>query len=270
MRAVLGLDAAWTTTQPSGVALVVEHSRGRWRCARVAPSVDAFCAERVDWTARPRGSAIDVDRLLAALPAVGRLTVAIDMPVGKTPPLARRASDDAVTRAFGRFGCGTHSPTPERPGAVSVAVTKAFTARGIPVAASSDAPEGRLLEVYPHPAVMGLLERSYRVPYKVSRAAQYWPGLPLVERTRRLADELSALHDVLTHRFAGLSMPRPPRATTLAGLKRYEDGLDALVCAFIGVEVIEGRGMAFGDETAAIWLPRSLETRSLRRGPGAG
>lgn len=270
MRAVLGLDAAWTTTQPSGVALVVEQARGQWRCVRVAPSVESFCAAQVDWSERPRGGAIDVDRLLAALPSVQRLTVAIDLPVGKTAPLARRASDNAVTRAFGRFGCGTHSPTPERPGPLSVTLMKAFSARGLPVAAAGDAPEGCLLEVYPHPAVMGLLQRSYRVPYKVSRAAQYWPGVSLRERTRRLVSELTALHGALSRRFRGVTMPRPPVATTLSALKRYEDALDALVCAFIGVEVIEGRGAAFGDETAAIWLPRGLEERSLRRAPGAG
>lgn len=270
MRAVLGLDAAWTTTQPSGVALVVEQAPGQWRCVRVAPSLESFCAGHVDWTERPRGGVIDVDRLLTATPSVQRLTVAIDLPVGKTPPLARRASDNAVTRAFGRVGCGTHSPTADRPGPLSTTLTSAFAARGLRVAAVNDPPEGHLLEVYPHPAVMGLLERSYQVPYKVSRAAQYWPGVSLAERTRRLVGELTALHGALSHRFDGVTMPRPPTSTTLAGLKRYEDALDALVCAFIGVEVIEGRGTPFGDETAAIWLPRGLEPRSQRRGPGAG
>jgi hypothetical protein len=37
MRAVLGIDAAWTITQPSGVALAVERSNG-WRMIAAAAS----------------------------------------------------------------------------------------------------------------------------------------------------------------------------------------------------------------------------------------
>ncbi|MDX2015478.1 MAG: DUF429 domain-containing protein [Myxococcaceae bacterium] len=264
MRAVLGIDAAWTTTEPSGVALALEATPGRWRCERVAPSLDAFVTARVDWNQKPRGGELDVTRLLSVVPVGASLTVAIDMPVGKTPPVARRASDNAITRAFGRFGCGTHSPTPERPGQLSVDLTNAFARHGYPIGAMGDAPEGRLLEVYPHPAVMGLLGRDYRVPYKVSRASKYWPGTTPAVRARRILDELHALNDAVTQRLPGASVPLPAKVQTLAELKRYEDALDALVCAFIGIEVIEGRGTAWGDSTAAIWLPARHPNSSLR------
>jgi predicted RNase H-like nuclease len=237
------------------VALAIERAPGQWVCERVAPSVEGFVSGRVDWTARPRGSAIDVEALLSVVPRGARLTVAVDMPVGKTPPVARRASDNAVTRAFGRYGCGTHSPTPERPGPLSVALTRAFARRGLPIAAANDVPAGRLLEVYPHPAVMALLGRDYRVPYKVSRASKYWPGTTPTVRAERILAELRALRDALATRLPGAEVPLPARVRTLAELKRYEDALDALVCAFIGVEVVEGRGRAWGDANAAIWLP---------------
>lgn len=255
MRAVLGIDAAWTTTEPSGVALALEHAPGRWRCERVAPSVETFLSGRVDWSQKPRGGGLDVERLLSVVPRGASLTVAIDMPVGKTPPVARRASDNAVTSAFGRFGCGTHSPTPERPGPLSVDLTNAFARHGYIVAAAGDVPEGRLLEVYPHPAVMELLGRDYRVPYKVSRASKYWPGTTPAVRARRILGELHALNEAVSRRLRGASVRLPGRVDSLAELKRYEDALDAMVCAFIGIEAIEGRGTAFGDSTAAIWLP---------------
>jgi hypothetical protein len=34
-RAVLGIDAAWTATEPSGVALAIEGRGGRWRLVAV-------------------------------------------------------------------------------------------------------------------------------------------------------------------------------------------------------------------------------------------
>ena len=38
---VLGIDAAWTTHNPSGVALVQRTAEG-WQCLSLAPSYDAF------------------------------------------------------------------------------------------------------------------------------------------------------------------------------------------------------------------------------------
>ncbi|MCK6548007.1 hypothetical protein L6R52_19305 [Myxococcota bacterium] len=43
MSWVLGIDAAWTASEPSGVALVGQVD-GRWRCAGLAPSDSEFCA----------------------------------------------------------------------------------------------------------------------------------------------------------------------------------------------------------------------------------
>lgn len=37
VRAMLGIDAAWTSTEPSGVALIAER-RGSWRLIAAEPS----------------------------------------------------------------------------------------------------------------------------------------------------------------------------------------------------------------------------------------
>ena len=67
-RAVLGIDAAWTATQPSGVALAVETENG-WRLAAVEASYDHFL-ERANGAEssekRPRGSEPDAAALLEA------------------------------------------------------------------------------------------------------------------------------------------------------------------------------------------------------------
>lgn len=56
MRAVLGIDAAWTPTQPSGVALAVELTNG-WRLIGAAASYQRFHT-MADWRqpAEPRPS----------------------------------------------------------------------------------------------------------------------------------------------------------------------------------------------------------------------
>jgi hypothetical protein len=84
MRVVLGIDAAWTLIQPSGVALVAESAAG-WRLIAVESSYQRFQAladkrQRTDM--RPVGSPPDVPALLnAASELSGRPDlIAIDCP----------------------------------------------------------------------------------------------------------------------------------------------------------------------------------------------
>ena len=37
--------------------------------------------------------------------------------------------------------------------------------------------------------------------------------------------------------------------------KSCEDTLDAVVCAWVAMCALEGRGVSFGDESSAIWIP---------------
>jgi predicted RNase H-like nuclease len=39
-------------------------------------------------------------------------------------------------------------------------------------------------------------------------------------------------------------------------MKPIEDKIDALVCAWVGIQVLDGKAEPIGDESAAIWLPR--------------
>jgi predicted RNase H-like nuclease len=117
-RAVLGIDAAWTDHEPSGVA--VEDEAGGWRCAGVAPSYQAFEAlsegQAVDWNQAPASSAPRVvalaesARTLLSAGNAGPLTVTVDMPMATVPITGRRSADNLVAVRFGGQGCGTHSP----------------------------------------------------------------------------------------------------------------------------------------------------------------
>ena len=46
-------------------------------------------------------------------------------------------------------------------------------------------------------------------------------------------------------------------------LKAYEDMLDAIVCAWVGMCGLEGRAKPFGDPHSAIWVPQ-LKQPSVR------
>ena len=110
-------------------------------------------------------------------------------------------------------------------------------------------------------ALLALLKRDYRVPYKVmSRSGQYWKAekLPRSERIELLVEQFQAIKDGLDEQISGIPnlIPAPSEVATLASLKPVEDMLDGLICACIGIEHLEGRTVGLGDDTAAIWVPQ--------------
>ena len=260
-RAVLGIDAAWSLKHPSGVALVVEDGQG-WRAAGVAPGYTEFLelarGKPVDWTARPRGAVPEPARLLEAARKLGGAPVrvaAVDMPLARGPITGRRAADNALTRAFIRRKCGVHTPNPERPGEAGRAVSEGFAACGFELATTAAlGPGPHLIEVYPHAALIALLGLKERLEYKVARARQFWPECDAAERAARVRAALRRILGGLRREIRGI--PALPAAGGGAGLKRFEDAVDALVCCWAGTRFLAGRAQAYGDAQAAIWVPK--------------
>jgi len=266
MSVILAIDAAWTESEPSGVAVAIS-SGGRWRCIAVAPSYEAFLAlsngSDVDWIARRfNGSMPEVISLLDAASRLGGARVdlvTIDMPIATVKFTGRRKADDSISRNYGGRGCGTHTPSFTRPGKIGERLTEQFKAAGYSIATAAEQP-GRamhLVEVYPHPALLTLLTREYRVPYKVAKSLSYWPFMTVTQRIEALLKEFRVISEALD-RIAGpvpLHLPNFDAVTSLTMLKRYEDAIDALLCAWVGICYLENTAVAFGDETAAIWCP---------------
>ena len=263
---VLGIDAAWTRHHPSGMALVQKLDQG-WRCLAVAPSDAGFLAlaegGRIDWSQKAEAGEASMEALLAAAARLGGRPVdliAVDMPLSSEPIRARRVADREVSRLFGSRGCAVHSPTKERPGRLADDLRSTLAERGYRLQTADDpAATAGLLEVYPHVALLALLQRDFRLPYKVSRSSQYWREERPTIRTRieRLLQAFGAIHRALDQKIAGITLPLPAaeQVPSLAALKPLEDSLDALICAWVGIEHLHGRTLGLGDSTAAIWCP---------------
>jgi predicted RNase H-like nuclease len=261
-RAVLGIDAAWTLTQPSGVALVAETTAG-WGLVAAEPSYQRFQATAHGFPAeeRPSGSEPKPSALLSsALKLCGRPLdlVAIDMPLAHTPIVGRRVSDDAVSKGYGARKAGTHSPSATRPGRISDDLRSAFEAAGYPLLTRVAKPPG-MIEVYPHPALVELTGAEERLRYKVSKVRGYWREATPAQRRDLLYIEWARIVSHLEREIAGVEAALPIPSVSASGLvlKSYEDRLDAVVCAWVGMRVLEGRAIPHGDDTSAIWIPTS-------------
>lgn len=279
MDAVLGIDPAWTRAHPSGVALLV-HARGRWHSCGISPSYEGFYqlgrGIPVDWSQVAHAGAPEVSKLLdgaARLAEGARIrAIAVDMPIARRPFNSRRPADDLASRALSRFGCAVHSPTPERPGDLSRLVSEEFSRRGFEVCTAENATrvEYPLLEVYPHPAAMALLDEDYRVPYKVGKTKTYWPEATIEERVERILDVWERLIVALADRIdrIDIAVPRYRPDLRLAHLKRFEDALDALICGWVATQYLAGNCVPYGDDEAAIWVPRRRDAERSARRPG--
>jgi predicted RNase H-like nuclease len=282
MTAVLGLDAAWTAGGTSGAALAAKVD-GRWQYLAVAPGYGLFCdlahgriVEGGQWTAKPGGGGADAPALLqAAKVLLARAgcagdvrAVAVDMPLAPTALPGRRAADNLAAGALARYGCGVHSPVPERPGLLGAALTAAFAARGYPLAVADGArPEPGLYEVYPHAELIALQMEAggvaradvRRCAYKASRSTRYWPDVPKDGRIAFLLHNFEVIRDMLGQVLGLPAIPLPAaEGMTLAGLKPFEDGLDALACCAAGIRCLEGRARPLGDANGAIWIPKGI------------
>lgn len=266
MYFVLGIDAAWTETEPSGIALIgFEDQHSVVLC--VAPSYLHFAqaanGSPVEWNTSPvRGTKPDIAQIISSARKLGADRVdliALDIPLANTPITSRRASDKAVSRAYGSKGCSTHSPSANRPGPISDDLGRQLKNAGYELATCSPetARGPRAIEVYPHPALLTLLNRDYRIPYKVANTSKYWKKTPLVERRLLLLNELKEIYRSLEADLGTLPFCIPPadEVSAISKLKRFEDALDALVCAWVGKRHLRGQTTPYGDANSTIWIP---------------
>ncbi|GAB2867389.1 DUF429 domain-containing protein [Nocardioides pacificus] len=209
----VGVDLAWGEKRPTGVAVLDDGG------------------ELVHLSAQGPDDAIAA--VLA--PYVGdACLVAMDAPLVVTNPTGNRPAEAALNRDFARFDAGAHPVNTGKP-ELSGQPRGARLAELLDLDMDPDSTSPRrAIEVYPHPATVALFRLGRTLKYKNK------PGRPFAQ----LRDELLRLMDLL----ADLGDAEVPlrlgerwsqlRATVAdaerkADLRRAEDQVDAVVCAYV-------------------------------------
>ena len=213
---VVGVDLAWAARNRSGVCAVEDGRVLGSACLRSDDEIDAWIRAYDD----------------------GELLLAIDAPLVVPNRTGRRPCEAVIASVFASAHAG---PYPANLDLLHDDVRARRLARrlrlGVTPAAIRRRPLRAAVEVFPHPALVVLLDRAQRLPYKAK------PGRSMDVRHEAMCDLLAGLEsfkradpplDVSTSpewaRLAATCHARP----TGAALKRLEDELDAYVCAYIG------------------------------------
>lgn len=248
---VIGIDLAWGPRNCSGVCAIEDGHAFDSACLRSDGEIEAWIRAR----------------------ASDDLLVAFDAPLIVTNRTGRRACESVIASAFAAEHAG---PYPANLTLLRGVVRAHRLARrlGLSVAPSAlhRRPLRAAIEVYPHPALVVLLDRAERLPYKAKH------GRPSVVRHAAMCELLQGLEsfkrfdpplDVTTSpRWAALVAGCHARSSGVA-LKRLEDELDAHVCAYIGWYHLTWSGrrsLTVGDGTHGyIVVPVSARHASLIR-----
>ncbi len=213
----VGVDLAWGERSPTGIAVV----------DRDGDLVHLGTAT---------GDADITERLRPYL--AGDCLVGIDAPLIVTNPTGQRPAEAALSRDFRRFEAGALPTNTGRPEFARLPRgARLATSLGLDMDPASTAAR-RAIEVYPHPATVALFRLPRTLKYKAK------PGRDL----GRLAAELQRLMGAI-ERLADAPVPlrvtghpdwirlrrQAKAATQKSQLRRAEDPVDAVVCAYVAL-----------------------------------
>lgn len=263
MEYVLGVDAAWTSTEPSGVALLKCDSLNNIEIIRVGRSYEEFCHGKLEWDQTVTGSPPDFLKLIKSCrnDNINVQVIALDIHLSPVDIVGRRGAENKISSVYGKYGAATHSPTPKRPGKIASTVFQQLEELGFNWKVERiNAPT--FIEVYPHVAIIELLGYDYRLPYKIQKKNKYWADIPASQRLPKAISKLNELKDKIALKINNVHdfVPHldPDHVYPIKFLKGYEDVLDALICGLVGCYYIDNKVNSFGDEAGMIWVPRKI------------
>ena len=204
----VGLDLGWSTGA-TGVAVV--DAVGRLVVSGRVRTDD----EIVAW----------VDHLVGDV-----LVAAVDAPLIVPNKNGMREPEKKIGRAFGGFGASAHTSNQkkfggEAPRAMRLADRFGWeTDPGAPTGVGAPV----CIEVYPHPAMVGLFELGYRLDYKKGNTQRRLPGfVELMGRLESIPELALADYPRWGELRSTVEAPGP------GDLNRVEDELDAIFCAHL-------------------------------------
>lgn len=164
----------------------------------------------------------------------GPCFVAFDAPIVVNNPTGHRPCERLISQYYGRFGASCHAANTTNPsfthGSRALRLIEKLDLDLSPTA------ERRAAEVYPHPAIVTLFDLPRILQYKAKPGRDFThlhtEMLRLATYVESLADASPSLQVQTTPSWQQLREALA-RATRKADLKRVEDALDSVVCAYI-------------------------------------
>ena len=211
----VGVDLAWGQRRPTGVAVLDKSgSLVNIAVALDDPSVESALGPYVE----------------------GDCMVAVDAPLIVTNPTGQRQCEAALNRDFRRFEAGAHPCNTGKPEC-------AATPRGARLAYNlgldmdpASTRTRRAVEVYPHPASVALFHLDRTLKYKQKRGRTFellkTELLRLMLLVENLTDANPAM-DVTPNPEWRRMRSAVESATRKFELRRVEDPVDAVMCAYI-------------------------------------
>jgi predicted RNase H-like nuclease len=136
----------------------------------------------------------------------------------------------------------TTNPASMRPGRIGDDLRERFWTAGYPLL-TTEVRIPNLIGVYPHPALAELTRAARRLPYKHSKIRNYWPTETAAGRRMKLIDVWESVISNLDVHVGGVAeaLKIPNDSARGWEMKAFEDMLDAFVCAWVGVAVLQGK-----------------------------
>jgi predicted RNase H-like nuclease/ppGpp synthetase/RelA/SpoT-type nucleotidyltranferase len=227
----VGLDLAWGQKRPTGLAVLDEGGH----------------------LVRLSAHGTDEDILSSVGPYTeGRCMVAIDAPLVVRNAVGNRPCEAELNRDFAKFDAGAHpSNTSKAEFADEPRGARLAHALGLDMDPDSEQAR-RAIEVYPHPATVALFHLGRTLKYK-NKPGRTLPQLrsellELMRLVEGLADAEIPLHVHDNVEWKSL-VELAASATRKSELRRAEDQVDAVICAYVGLfaERRPGSTKVYGD-----------------------
>jgi predicted RNase H-like nuclease len=247
--AIIGIDLAWGPRARTGIAVLDPQGQ-------LILNASVHRDEEIDTALKPW---LD-----------GPCIVGLDAPLHVVNPTGRRPCEAALSRAFAAQHAGAY---PSNTGLAVFAdggrAARFARRHGLDVDAKIPPEPGqrRALEVYPHSATVALFDLAWVLPYKARQgrtlASRQAALVTLVDLLASLAGQ-SALPQLSAPDGFGGVRRAIEGAPTAAALRRLEDPVDAIVCAYVAALFVAGWTCVIGDaETGAIVTPVRERHRAL-------
>lgn len=159
----------------------------------------------------------------------GRIgVVAVDAPLVVPQETGQRPAERLIGKSFGRYGASAHSANRrllgDRPRALRLAEAHGWSVDpGVPPGEATVC-----IEVYPHPALIGLFALPYRLDYKKGSTDSRLPGFTTLMRLLESVPELGLATNARWREISA-AVDSPQRGV----LDRFEDEVDAIICAYL-------------------------------------